>query len=338
MIMKISIIIPYYNADKWIGRMLNSLLRQNLKQEEYEIIVVDDGSKDEPRILKEYVSRYDNIRYARQENSGPGTARNTGISMARGEYVFFCDSDDFIADHVLGRLYDVAKKNDLDLLFHNVISVTGSESVIEPVLDFDHLAIYDKGQDYLAIHVGRIRTGVWQYIIKRDYILQLNLAFPSGWIMNEDSSFFVDALLSAGKTGKVEADIYYYVSNSQSILHSLGKKKQSDKFVDNMMKFVKKLTHIINQDTENKISKECMDNLIKLRNAKGAFALFVASRFLPLSKVDSLFSELRLLDAYPFLIMGRHKTRLRLMNIRYLWLFFCFIVNILPLKIRYRLL
>jgi hypothetical protein len=258
--------------------------------------------------------------------------------MARGEYVFFCDSDDFIANNVLGSLYDVAKENDFDLLFHNVVNVTGSELVLDPVLAFDNLAIYDKGQDYMAIPVERIRTGVWQFIIKRDYILQLNLTFPSGWIMNEDSSFFVDSLLSAGKTGKVEADVYYYVSNSQSILHSLGKKKQSDKFVDNIMKFVEKLSNIVNQDTENRISKECLDNLIKLRNAKGAFALFVASRYLPLSKVESLFSDLRLLGAYPFLIMGRHKTRLKLMNIRCLWLFLCFIVNVLPLKYRYRLL
>ena len=334
-----SIIIPYYNADKWIGRMLDSLLKQDISKDEYEIIVVDDGSKDEPVVLKGYVQLYPNIYYVRQENAGPATARNTGIAIAKGEYVFFCDSDDYISENVLGGLYNIAHSKKMDILFHNVITVYENEKIINPVMDFDKLTVYNSGQDYLGEPVARIRTGVWQFIIKNDLINRADLAFPANWIMNEDSSFFIDALLSAGKVGKVDVDAYYYVQNSQSILHSSGKKMQADKFVNNILMFVSKLTNIIeNKDVVGNILGSCLDNLILLRNAKGAFAVFVSSRYLSFSKVKTLFSELETQGVYPFLIKGNHKMRLRLMNMRYLWLLFCYVINLLPLKIRYRLL
>jgi glycosyltransferase involved in cell wall biosynthesis len=114
---KLSVIIPYYNGEKWIAKCLDSLLHQDLGEDEYEIIVVDDGSTKSSEVLKNYVQSHQNIHYILQENKGVSAARNKGLSIAEGEFIFFCDCDDFITEDVLGRLYDIAKSNDVDLLF-----------------------------------------------------------------------------------------------------------------------------------------------------------------------------------------------------------------------------
>ena len=83
--MLLSVIIPYYNADTWIGKALDSLLDQDLPQSEYEIIVVDDGSTEDEKILKDYVSRFPNIHYYRIDHAGLSPARNYGLSKASGQ-------------------------------------------------------------------------------------------------------------------------------------------------------------------------------------------------------------------------------------------------------------
>ena len=116
---KLSFIIPYYNAEKWIAKCLESLLHQDLAEDEYEIIVVDDGSTGDVEILKDYSQSYSNIFYIWQENKMTCAARNKGLSLARGEFVFFCDNDDFVTENVFGRLYNIAKCYNADVLFFN---------------------------------------------------------------------------------------------------------------------------------------------------------------------------------------------------------------------------
>ena len=236
---KISVVIPYFNADKWIGRMLDSLLKQDLSKDEYEIIVVDDGSKDEPVILMQYVQNNSNIRYVRQENSGPGAARNSGIENAKGEFIFFCDSDDFVAEHVLGKLYNIAHDRELDMLFHNVPRVSVNETVTNSKRNFDCVDEYPSGQDFFAQPIEKfISMGVWQFIISNSFINRYNLRFPPDMIMNEDACFIIDAILVSNRTAKIDADVYYYIYNPQSSIHFSGKVLQSDKWTNNILLFI----------------------------------------------------------------------------------------------------
>lgn len=93
---KISIIIPVYNVEKYIEECLISVLNQTMK--EIEIICINDGSTDNSlKILNNYKNKNENIRIVNQENSGLSNARNVGLSLAKGEYIFFLDSDDFFA-------------------------------------------------------------------------------------------------------------------------------------------------------------------------------------------------------------------------------------------------
>ena len=97
----LSIIIPFYNSDAWIGKMLDSLMDQDLSNDQYEVIVIDDGSTQSICNLTQYTKKFPNIKYHRKENGGVSEARNMGIDLAIGKWLFFCDSDDFLHPQVL---------------------------------------------------------------------------------------------------------------------------------------------------------------------------------------------------------------------------------------------
>lgn len=338
--LKYSIIIPYYNADKWIGRMLDSLLKQDLRRDEYEIIVIDDGSTDEPVVLNSYVQRYPNIHYVRQKNAGPGCARNTGISIATGEYIFFCDSDDYIAENVLGILYDIAHERELDMLFHNRIKVNDSYRVEarhdQPIV----IDEYVSGQQFFGLPIdGYIITGVWIFIIRRAFLERNKIRFPSG-IMNEDSSFYIDAIMSSGKVAKTNLDVYFYVQNPQSLLHFAGLKQQAERHVNDMFQFVQKLTVTINDEklTEN-MSSACMENLKWLRNQKACIMLANSCRFLSASKTRELTAKLKGLGVYPVKVFGtKHKLIKVIMSNPFMWMVLYTSLSFLPSSLRKKIL
>ena len=100
---KFSIIVPVYNVESYLAKCLDSILCQSYK--DYEIIAINDGSTDNSsKILKEYVDKYDNIIVINQENQGLSQARNNGVKEAKGEYIIFADSDDFIEKDLLKKI------------------------------------------------------------------------------------------------------------------------------------------------------------------------------------------------------------------------------------------
>ena len=113
--MKVSVIVAAYNAEKYVTETMESLANQSI--DDYEIIVVNDGSKDHTiDILRDYESRYDNITVVDKENGGPSSARNRGLDLAKGEYVYFFDADDVLELDALEALYERAKEKRADLV------------------------------------------------------------------------------------------------------------------------------------------------------------------------------------------------------------------------------
>ena len=126
--MKLSVIIPYYNAEKYVFTLLESLNIQGFQESEYEIIIVDDGSTHDVERLKEYCQRRENVKYVRQTNGRQSRARNNGMSMAKGDYLFFCDADDELRHGSLSKAWKVANENHLDFLFFNRVIIREKES------------------------------------------------------------------------------------------------------------------------------------------------------------------------------------------------------------------
>lgn len=300
--MKISVIIPFYNADRFIGRMLDSLLRQDLKQNDYEIIVVDDGSKEEPMVLKDYVNKYFNIRYIRQENAGPGAARNTGLKIANGEFIFFCDSDDCIAENCLGYLYDIAKSKCLDMLFFNVLIVKESDIAKHSKKNLDKIQVYQSGKDFLGSPIwGIYRTmGACQFIIAKSLICKCDLHFPSNMIVHEDSCFLIDAILVANRTAIIDADVYFYIQNPQSLFHSSGKIKQPEKWANNRLMFITKIHTIINDSIiSHSMPKACLDNLQWIKNEKSHLLIRDGYKSLSIPFFNMIVSKVKRINSFP---------------------------------------
>lgn len=118
-----SIIIPVYNAEKYLERLINSIEKQTFK--EYEVIIVNDGSTDNSlKILQKYEEKYENIKVINKKNEGPGKARKIGFKNANNELVFFIDSDDYLQnDKVLDRINEIYENNKFDVLFFDFISI-----------------------------------------------------------------------------------------------------------------------------------------------------------------------------------------------------------------------
>ena len=115
---KISLIVPVYNVEDFVARCLNSLLEQNMSYEDYEIIIVNDGSTDSSlEIIQPYLEKYPNCKLINKPNGGLSSARNAGLNVALGEYIWFVDSDDFIMPNLLDDLYKECSSNDLDVLW-----------------------------------------------------------------------------------------------------------------------------------------------------------------------------------------------------------------------------
>ena len=201
---KISVIIPIYNAQNYLERCLNSVCNQTLC--DIEIICVNDCSTDESaRILQEYVKKYPNLRAINLEkNQGESVARNTGLSLARGEYLAFVDNDDEVDREFYEKLYAKAKENDADISKGQAIEISysGNKNVIKQLREND-----DK---MLFINYW------WSAIYKRSLIIENNIIFPIHHPLGGDILFLSNAVIAAKNLQLVTGVYYHYYRREDS--------------------------------------------------------------------------------------------------------------------------
>lgn len=229
---KISIIIPVYNVEKYLSQCLDSCIHQTLN--DIEIICVDDCSPDNSYlILEKYISLDERIKIIKHEtNKGLGAARNTGISVARGEYVWFIDSDDYIATEACQLLYDTAKKQDIDILCFNAVNVVEHgdghtdleysdyffnwpiNKIIKPLVDTSEMN-------------GYFPVSACMYISKRSFLC--NFSFRTNCYY-EDTDFTPILFASAPSVFCIVYTAYYRRITPGSITQTtLSQKKIEDK-------------------------------------------------------------------------------------------------------------
>ena len=162
----ISIIVPVYNAEKYLVKCLDSLVNQTKKN--IEIILVNDGSKDKSiDILNEYKEKYpDMITIISQENQGQSAARNSGIENATGKYIAFVDSDDYVSKNMFEKLYEKAIEKDYDIVASNVNCVYPDKNLeIHSGVDFESTEMTKEEKSKLLLNMY---TVVWNKIYKRE--------------------------------------------------------------------------------------------------------------------------------------------------------------------------
>lgn len=224
---KVSVIVPVYNVEEYIEECIESIVNQTLK--EIEIIIVNDGTKDNSMKRIEKYLFDPRIIVVNKENGGISSARNAGLKIARGEYISFIDSDDFIEPTMLEDLYN--NSEDAEIVFSNIISYdnkTGNKSYSESRIEF---GILNKGS-YL-FNILNLRFSCWNRIYKKDYLERNDLNFIKE-IIYEDAIFSIKALFLANKVKYIDKFHYNYRINrngsTMTITHSDRKKEKFNSF------------------------------------------------------------------------------------------------------------
>lgn len=222
--MKLSIIVPIYNVAPYLCKCVDSLLMQDIS--DYEIILVDDGSPDEcPQICNEYAATHENIIVIHQDNAGLSAARNSGITIARGEYIWFVDSDDYIEPNVLNALMEQIERDDLDVLRFRYQNVKENGEAFAPYKDMTNYNDYSiTPTDGLSFLNSCMSTQcyAWQFIVRSTICRQEN--FTPG-IYFEDTDWTPRMLLKANRVASTEKIIYKYLWREGSITQTSNKDK-----------------------------------------------------------------------------------------------------------------
>ena len=215
---KVSIIVPVYNVEKYLAKCLDSLVAQTL--EEIEIIIVNDSSPDNSQELIEcYLEQYPTkIKYFVKENGGIADVRNFGLRQITGEYFGFVDSDDYVEPTMYEKMYKQAKANDSDLVVSNFLWEYPNETI--PYQD----GPYKLGQEMLV----KMMATLWNKLYRSEFVLNLPIEFPTGY-RYEDAYFLYCMTPFVRKIAFVDESFVHYVQREGSITH------QNDERVQDMI-------------------------------------------------------------------------------------------------------
>jgi len=234
--MKVSIIVPIYNVEKYLRKCLDSLVNQTF--DDYEIICVNDGSPDNSQaIVDEYKGRYSNIVSIIQKNKGLGGARNTGIENAKGDYIMFVDSDDELVNNALEKLYDTAIKGNHDLVCFGYLKL-GKK------------IFFNKNKKYM--NHSACTKFYKKELIKDQKFLEHTLC--------EDIGYSYRIFSTASNVGYLDEALYLYTVRNDSIIHSPNLNKYLDalKCIDDGKEWLKKN----NQFNENDYHELVFHNVL----------------------------------------------------------------------------
>lgn len=226
---KVSVVVPIYNVEKYLKTCLESLVKQTLK--EIQIILVNDGSTDESgNIAKSYAEKYpDKIIYLEKENGGLSDARNYGIPYAKGEYIAFLDSDDYIEKNAYEQMYNKAVQENSDYVECDFIWEYPNKKKL------DKQVPYSNKKEMLT----NVRVVAWNKLIKKEIIEKNNIYFPKG-LRYEDVEFTYTLIPYLNKCSYVNKEFIHYIQRDNSIAN-VQNERTAEIFIilDNVMKYYK---------------------------------------------------------------------------------------------------
>ncbi len=206
---KVSVIVPVYNVELYIEKCLNSLVGQTL--DDLEIIIVNDGSKDSSKnIIEKFMKKYPSkIVYLEKENGGLSDARNYGLPYAKGEYVAFLDSDDYVEKNMYKDMYELAKKENSDMV------------ECDFYWEYPNKVKEDKGAIYNGKNemLEKVRVVAWNKLIKKEILEKSQVKFPKG-LRYEDVEFTYKLIPYIEKVSFMKKPLVHYVQRENSIVNS----------------------------------------------------------------------------------------------------------------------
>ncbi len=249
--MKLSIIIPVYNAEKYLKKCLESVFQQNLKLEDFEVICINDGSTDKTQqILEEFQKKYTNIILENQENFGEAISRNKALSLSKGEYITFLDSDDYYDALTLSKALQIIASQNLDILYLKMNYISEDYQFIQ--------SLPNLSENEILSGLKHERRPFPATIYKKSVIGEIQ--FPLNIIVGPDSVF--NALVqSKAKRVSFSSDLVY---NYLVRPNSLSKKAITEEGYQGFINAIHILDEYKNQhfSPENKEAQQYFDKVI----------------------------------------------------------------------------
>ena len=226
---KISVIVPVYNVENYIEKCLKSLVNQTMQ--DIEIIIVNDGSKDNSKnIVKSFEEKYpEKIVYLEKENGGLSDARNYAMPYAKGGYIAFLDSDDYVENDMYEKMYEIAQKENSDLV------------ECDFYWEYPNKIKEDIGQIYYGKKemLEKVRVVAWNKLIKRDILEKTKIQFPKGY-RYEDVEFTYKLIPHLEKVSFLKKPCIHYIQRENSISNSQNERtKEIFDVLDNVIKYYK---------------------------------------------------------------------------------------------------
>lgn len=228
----ISVVVPVYKTEKYLNQCVDSIINQTFK--DYEVILVDDGSPDNcPSICDCYAEKFENIRVVHKANGGLVSARCDGVKEARGKYICFVDSDDFVGSEYLQKFADAIDTTNADIVSSGFTSIS-EDNKSKKHLDDIPSGVYSKSELVNYIYPRMLSTGkffnfgikpaLWAKCIRRELVILNQNNLPKKIAMGEDVALFYPCALSASSICIINSTEYMYRYNAQSITHSYNAK------------------------------------------------------------------------------------------------------------------
>jgi len=259
----VSIILPVYNAEKYIERCLVSIINQTYKP--IEIILINDGSIDSsPAIMRRFALEYDYIKYIKKANSGVSDSRNLGIEKANGEYVFFIDSDDWIEADALENLYQQFEKHkEIQFAVSGVYFDSNNHTKVVQTED----CVMEREEALVSLfNDGYIRPVVWGKLIKYSLLQNNKITFNKDIFYSEDVVFVFEMLLKSHKVAIINKPLYHYIQyNEDSAMKTLGEHKEfNTKWLTKWEAYERIENSIVNTNISENVLREFFSSRVEV--------------------------------------------------------------------------
>ena len=233
---RLSIIIPMYNSEKYISDCLDSILHINLNKEDYEVIIVNDGSTDKSKdIVDPYIANNDNFKYIEQENQGSSGARNTGLKHSEGEYVWFVDADDKIDSSEFEKaIEELRSHKGIEVLAFYLKDVTGSGQFINVSCKHDSIPLYEEISGADAVVKGYSPSSVCSMFVRLKMIKDNELFFRGG-MTHQDVEFTYRMMAVAKSVVFTEHIPYLYIYHDNTVTTSINVERKTKYMCDELL-------------------------------------------------------------------------------------------------------
>lgn len=289
-----------YNAEKYIGNCLDTLLNQDIPKSEYEIVILDDESKDgSVGIVESYISKNDNIKLFKQKNYGTSITRNNLLKLAKGDYIYNIDNDDYVSHNSLGDVLNIAIEKDLDIIAFDILETTKLDLYAKKSTEEVGELEVTSGAEFWSkskLH----HMAYWWYFIKRDFIEKEQLSFLPNNPM-ADTLFTFNVFIKARRVVHFPVDIYRYVNVPTSVMNKTNA-SHLRKMVGYHVELVENLTGLLDE-LKNEEDSSITKMKTEINFWKDINVYFMFKKFLHFGisrkEINAILKRLNEINAYP---------------------------------------